>query len=84
MLLELEHNEAVVNQIVNGTSWQDKIGCVLYDTEYGRSIAQGSLLLLPEEIRKLISTAYAEVGESTLCYPLYDTRPEGNAFAEAK
>jgi len=84
MLLELEHNEAVVNRITDGTPWQDKIGCVLYDSEYGRSIAQGSLLLLPDELRKLISTAYSEVGRINTFVTLYtNTRPEGNAFAEA-
>lgn len=84
MLLELEHNEAVVSQVVNATSWQDKIGCVLYDSEYARSIAQGSLLLLPDELRKIISMAYAEVGRINAFVTLYtNTRPEGNAFAEA-
>lgn len=84
MLLELEHNEAVVNQITNGTAWQEKIGCVLHESEYGRSIAQGSLLLLPDELRKLISTAYAEVGRINTFVTLYtNTRPEGEAFAEA-
>ena len=84
MLLELEHNDAVINQIVKGSSWQEKIGCVLCDNEYGRSIAQGSLLLLPDELRKLISMAYAEVGRINTFVTLYtNTRPEGNAFAEA-
>lgn len=84
MLLELEHNEEVVNRITDGTPWQDKIGCVLHDSEYGRSIAQGSLLLLPDELRKLVSTAYSEVGRINTFVTLYsNTRPEGNAFAEA-
>jgi len=84
MLLELEHNEALVNQITDGTPWQDKIGFVLHDNEYKRSIAQGSLLLLPNDLRKIISKAYAEVGRINTFVTLYtNTRPEGNAFNEA-
>lgn len=84
MSLELEHNEEVVNQFVDGTPWQDKIGCVLQDNEYKRSIAQGSLLLLPDDLRKIMSKAYAEVGRINTFVTLYtNTRPEGNAFAEA-
>lgn len=84
MSLELEHNEAVVNQFTDGTPWQDKIGCVLHDNEYKRSVAQGSLLLLPEDLRKKINKAYAEVGRINTFVSMYaNTRPEGNAFAEA-
>ena len=84
MLLELEHNEAVVKQLTDGTPWQDKIGCVLQDNEYKRSISQGSLLLLPDDLRKIVSKAYAEVGRINTYVTLYtNTRPEGNAFAEA-
>lgn len=84
MSLELEHNESVVSQITDGTPWQDKIGCVLYDSEYKRSIAQGSLLLLPEELRNTVNKAYAEVGRINTFVQMYaNTRPEGNAFAEA-
>lgn len=82
--LELEHNEAVVNQITDGSPWQDKIGCVLLDDEYKRSIAEGSLLLLNENLRKKINKAYAEVGRINTFVSMYtNTRPEGNAFAEA-
>lgn len=84
MSLELEHNEAVVNQITDGTPWQDKIGCVLNDNEYKRSISQGSLLLLSDDLRKKINKAYAEVGRINTFVSMYaSTRPEGNAFAEA-
>lgn len=84
MLLELEHNEAVVNQFTDGTPWQDKIGCVLHDSEYKRSVAQGSLLLLPEDLRKLINKAYAEVGRINTFVALYsNTPPVGEPFAQA-
>ena len=84
MLLELEHNESVVNGLTDGSSWQDKIGCTLRDNEYGRSIAQGSLLLLTDDLRKMISVAYSEVGRINTFVTLYsNTEPEGNAFAEA-
>lgn len=84
MLLELEHNEAVVNQIVSGQSWQDKIGCVLHQDEYKRSVAQGSLLLLTEDLRKLLNKAYAEVGRINTFVALYtNTPPVGEPFAQA-
>lgn len=84
MSLELEYNEAVVNQITDGTPWQDKIGCVLHDNEYKRSVTQGSLLLLPEDLKKEINKAYSEVGRINTFVSMYaNTRPEGNAFAEA-
>ncbi len=83
MALELEHNELIVKGISDGNSWQDKIGSVLHDNEYKRSIAQGSLLLLPEELRKDINIAYAEVGRINTFVNMYaNTRPEGNAFSE--
>ena len=84
MSLELEYNEAVIKQLTDGTPWQDKIGCVLNDNEYKKSIAQGSLLLLTEDLRKKINRAYAEVGRINTFVSMYaNTRPEGNAFAEA-
>ena len=84
MSLELEHNELILKGISEGNSWQEKIGSVLHDNEYKRSIAQGSLLLLPEELRKSINTAYAEVGRINTFINMYsNTRPEGNAFSEA-
>jgi len=84
MLLELEYNEEIVSRFTDGTSWQDKIGCVLQDNEYKRSIAQGSLLLLPDDLRKIVGKAYAEVGRINTFVTLYtNTRPEGSAFAKA-
>lgn len=84
MLLEMEHNKEVINEIVDGSAWQDKIGCILHDNEYKRSIAQGSLLLLSEDLRKLLIQAYAQVGRINTFVSLYsNTNPEGNAFAEA-
>lgn len=84
MSLELEHNQAVIRQFTDGSAWQHKIGCILHDDEFRRSIAQGSLLLLPEELRKKLNKAYSEVGRINTFVSLYsNTRPEGNAFAEA-
>lgn len=84
MSLELEHNEAVVNQITDDTPWQDKIGCVLHDSEYKRSVAQGSLLLLSDDLRKQINKAYAEVGRINTFVNLYaNTLPVGEPFAQA-
>lgn len=84
MLLELEYNENTLCQIINGASWHDEIGCILHDDEYKRSIAQGSLLLLTDELKQSINNAYAEVGRINTFVAMYsNTRPEGNAFAEA-
>lgn len=85
MLLELSYNESVIKQFTDGNvPWQDKIGCVLHDNEYKRSVSQGSLLLLSENLRKLINVTYAEVGKINTLVNMYsNTRPEGNAFAEA-
>lgn len=84
MLLELEHNDAVINQLTDGSSWQDKIGSVLHDSEYKRSVAQGSLLLLPDDLRKLINRAYSEAGRINTFVALYtNTSPVGEPFAQA-
>lgn len=84
MLLELDYNESIIKQITDGNSWQDKIGCVLHDSEYKRAVSQGSLLLLSEDLRKKINMAYAEVGRINTFVNMYaNTRPEGNAFSEA-
>ncbi len=83
MSLELGHNELVVKQFTSGSQWQDKIGCILHDNEYNRSIAQGSLLLLPDGLRDEINKAYAGVGRVNTFVNMYaNTRAEGNAFAE--
>ena len=84
MLLELEHNKSVVEQMSDGSPWQDKIGQILHDNEFKRSISQGALLLLPDDIRKAVNHAYSEVGRINTFVSMYaNTRPEGNAFAEA-
>lgn len=84
MLLELEYNVAVIDMVVHGPSWQDKIGSVLHDDEYKRSIGQGSLILLNNELRQAINEAYSEIGRINSFILMYvNTRPEGNAFAEA-
>lgn len=84
MTLELANNCDVLKQITEGTSWQEKIGCVLYDNEYLRAVSQGSLLMLPEDVRKSLNEAYANVGRVNTFVSMYaNTRPEGNAFAEA-
>lgn len=84
MLLELEYNASIVDDICDGTPWQEKIGRVLNNGEYQRSVSQGSLLLLPNVLRKIVNKAYAEVGRINTFISMYsNTRPEGNAFAEA-
>lgn len=84
MLLELEHNYSVVNRVVEAESWRDKIGCVLENAQYKRSMSQGTLLLIPDDLREEVSEAYAEAGRINTFIELYtNTRPEGNAFAEA-
>mgnify|MGYP001296078000 FL=1 len=84
MLLELEYNVLVINMVIHGQSWQDRIGSILHDDEYRRSIAQGSLILLNEPLRTKINDAYAQVGRINTFIEMYSaTRPEGNAFAEA-
>ncbi len=84
MALELEHNQSIVNEITDGTPWQDKIGCILLNEQYKRSIAEGALLLLTDDLRKIINQAYSEVGRINTFVDMYaNTRPEGNAFSEA-
>lgn len=83
MSLELSNNCDVLKQITEGNSWQEKIGCVLYNQEYLRSVAQGSLLLLPASLRKILNEAYTNVGRVNTFVTMYSsTRPEGNAFSE--
>lgn len=85
MLLELEFNQAVVDSMTDGTAaWQDNIGSALNDNEYLRAVKEGSLLLLPEDLRNKINTAYSRVSQVNTFNRMYsNTRPEGNAFAEA-
>jgi hypothetical protein len=84
MVLELGHNNSIIKDITDGSPWQDKIGCVLLDSEYKRAVAQGSLLLLSEELKRIINRAYASVGRINTFVNMYaNTNPEGNAFAEA-
>lgn len=84
MMLELEFNQSIINRIMQGSSWQENIGCALHDREYLRAVEQGSLLLLSDELRAVINTAYSEVSRINTFTRMYsNTRPEGNAFAEA-
>lgn len=84
MMLELEHNNYVVNWITDGSAWQNKIGSVLNNSEYIRSVSQGALLLLPIPLRTSISAAYTAIGRVNSFVSMYTaTRPEGNAGAEA-
>lgn len=85
MLLELEFNQSIVNRMTDGSSsWQENIGSSLHDKEYLRAVEQGSLLLLPSELRNLVNTAYSKVSQINTFVRMYsNTRPEGNAFAEA-
>lgn len=85
MLLELEFNQSIVSVMADGTAaWQEKIGSALHDKEYIRAIEQGSLLLLSDNLRKIINAAYSRVSQINTFVRMYSsTRPEGNAFAEA-
>jgi len=84
MMLELQHNIDVLKFFSEG-QFQDRIGLVLQNAEYGRSISQGSLLLLPTELRKSLSSGYAQVGRINTFVALFtNTPPDGNAFANAQ
>ncbi len=82
MLLELEHNKLVVDQMVS--NWRENIGSALHENEYLRAVKEGSLMLLSDDLRAQINSAYARVSQiKTLVRMFSNTRPEGNAFAEA-
>lgn len=85
MLLELEFNESIVKRMTDGTSsWQENIGSPLHNKEYLRAIEEGSLLLLTDELRSSINSAYSRVGQVNTFVRMYSSNePEGNAFAEA-
>lgn len=84
MLMELEHNNEVLKLIDEGISWKDIIGCRLRDNEFNRSIEQGSLLLVSDEIREVLHEAYSKIGQINTYVNIYsNTPPEGNANAEA-
>jgi hypothetical protein len=84
MSLELEHNSLIIKQFTDGSAFQDKIGFTLHENEYLRSLSQGSLLLLPEDLRNKINMSYAEVGRINTFVNMYaNTRPEGEAFSQA-
>lgn len=84
MLLELEYNQTIVNRLNDGFPWQEKIGSSLRDDQYMKAIETGSLLLLPDTLRKLVNNAYSSVSRVNTFTSMYaNTRPEGNAFAEA-
>lgn len=84
MLLELEFNLDTVGLVTGPESWQGKIGCPLLREQYQRAIAEGTLYLLPEDLRKIINRAYSEVGKVNSFVVMYTSQePEGNAFAEA-
>lgn len=84
MLLELEFNLDTVGLVTGPESWQGKIGCPLLREQYHRAVAEGTLYLLPEDLRKTLNRAYSEVGKVNSFITMYTSQePEGNAFAEA-
>jgi len=85
MLQELDFNNSVTSRMTDGSSsWQGNIGSPLHDKEYTRAVEQGSMFLLTDDLRKAIMDAYSRVGQVNTFTRMYsNTRPEGNAFAEA-
>lgn len=86
MVQELEFNIAVVRE-VNTTdgSGARKMGCPLRSIQFERAITEGTLMLLSEDLKHKLNQAYARVGKvNTFINLLANTRPEGNAFAEAQ
>lgn len=85
MSLELEFNQSIISRISDGAAvWQENIGSTLHEQEYFRAVKEGSLLLLPEDLRKLVNDAYSVVGRVNTFIRMYSsTPPEGNAFSEA-
>lgn len=84
MVLELKFNLDTAQLVTGSEPWQDKIGCALLMGQYQKAIEEGTLLLIPDSLRKTLNRAYFEVGKVNSFIAMYtSTRPEGNAFAEA-
>jgi len=84
IVLELEFNLEVA-RLAEGTFPDKRIGCSLKSSQYERSIEEGAILLLSDEVKDKVTKAYLSIGRANnFISMLINTRPEGNAFANAQ
>lgn len=85
MVSELEFNIGVVRLLTGGSSHLGRFGCMMLNRQYQRAIHEGAILLLPENLRSEIISGYIQVGQvNTFVQLFFNTRPDGNAHAEAQ
>jgi len=84
MVLELELNLKIA-KLANGAFPWDRIGNSLRTLQYERAMAEGTVMLLSSELKGKINDVYLLIGKTNnFITMLFNTRPEGNAYAEAK
>lgn len=80
MVLELNFNLEVA-RLAEGPFPQERIGCSLKTVQYERSVSDGSILLLSDEVREKVNNAYLEIGRTNnLISMSVNIGPIGSAF----
>lgn len=84
MLAELEYNLWVA-ELAEGPHPQERIGAPLKLTQYERAITEGSLMLLPDDVKAKVTEAYVAIGRAQA---FNETRisvgPTGSAYRTAE
>lgn len=81
MVLELDYNLKVA-KLAEGDFPQKRIGCSLKIFQHEKSISDGSILLLSDEVRDKVNKAYLEIGRSNnFISMLVNIGPVGSAYS---
>lgn len=84
MILELEFNLEVA-RLAEGPNPTERIGCPLRTDQYEKSISEGAILLLSDDVKKKIIQAYLSIGRANNYILMFtNTRPEGTAYSNAQ
>lgn len=84
MVQELEFNLEAIKLVTGPDSPQGRFGSQLRVSQYDKAISEGALLLLPDDLKGIVNTAYNFIGMINTAVLRYGSiEPEGNAFGEA-
>lgn len=80
MILELEYNLEVA-KLAEGAHPQNRIGSSLKFTQYEKAISEGAIMLLSEDVKKKLTTAYMEIiRANNLNETCISVGPTGSAY----
>lgn len=84
MVLELDFNLRVA-KLAEGAYPQERIGCSLKVFQHEKSMADGSILLLSDDVREKVNEAYLKIGRANnFISTLVNVRPIGSEFSTAQ